>query len=146
MLISAAGLVLNIISASILSLKKFQEKFNKYCQIFAINSALFNFNDFLMHLTIILFDQYNMSYSYSKAIYSIVYYIFWSILFTIGGFLDIFITYERIQLINPNIKFLLKKSATRISIGVVCFCLVVNIPLNMSRRFESMQFLVTLFY
>lgn len=133
---------MNIVSASILTLKKFQEKFNKYLQIFAINSALLNLNDFIMVFSSLVFNMYDMNFSYTKAVYNFVYYIIWSVLYTFGGFLDIFIVYERIQLINPNWSFLLNKKATRISIGVFILCIAINMPLNMSRRIDSKQFLV----
>ena len=143
MLVSLIGIVLNVISVSILSLRKFKDKFNKYLLIFSINSALLNFNDFLMFFSSLLFNSYNLNYSYSKGVYMIFYYVLWSVLYSIGGFLDIFIIYERIQLINPKLSLLLKEKASRISIAVFFFCLIINIPINLSRRIESMQLLVS---
>lgn len=131
---SVIGIILNTLNIIILSSKNFKEKFNKYLNIYSLNSLILNLNDLIFYsLYFVPNDDFKYLYSFAF-FYSHIYLVIWSISYSFAGVLDIFIIYERIQQFNPSIKFLLKKKACVISSWVLAYCIVINIPLNLSRK------------
>jgi len=47
--------------------------------------------------------------------------------------MDIYIIYGRIQVLYPKLKLFAKTSISRISLGILAFCFIINIPINLSR-------------
>ena len=138
---SSVGIIFNTISVFILTFRSnSSSKFLKFLKFYAINSLAISLNDFWFIIICIftIDDVYIIEerrhHEMTSIFYPIIYLNFWMILYTFSGILDIFIVYERIQIYLQNLKFLRNKSAALISICVLIYSVVFNIPVFISMR------------
>ena len=100
--------------------KRKNEKFLDSIKVYTLNSYLFCTNDVITSIwwlivTKDLYDEKNSrNYSYFDKNYWFVFYFtyirswFWSLFYTFGAVMDIYIAYSRVQVFKPNLTFLLK--------------------------------------
>ena len=140
--ISFIGFLLNSICVAIFCCEKnLKSNFFQFLKYYSINSILIHLNDLAMCASFSV-NQYNYIYesniyitSYAYTIYySHIYLVVWSVCYSFSGILDIFIVYERLQLYNSKLKFLLNTSACKISLFVFLISIFINIPINISRQ------------
>lgn len=128
LVISAAGAFFNI--ACFISLKECTCEFNQFLTIFTFNSFVLNFNDLLRYSLMLVPNINNLGFEFF--IFT-VYQPIHSICFTFGGFLDILIIFERLQLFIKRPKLFAKLSAQMWSlIGLILSMIFIG-PLLLSK-------------
>ena len=140
--VSFVGIILNSISVFIFTFShNSSSKFLKFLKYYSFNSLAISLNDFLY--TVIYISSNIVVYRIDtkwlhekKEFFQIllIYMNLWAFLYTISGILDLFIVYERIQIYLQDLKFLRNKSASVISLGVLLYSLVINIPVGIARK------------
>lgn len=150
LVLSLIGIVTNSISILIfVSFSNTKKKFFSFLKYYTINSLICNINDSVLIILLINLkndllmdmDTYQIYHKkYISILYIIrVYEVIRSIVYSFGCCLDIFIIYERIQLYAPNYTFLIKKSARRITLFIIIYCIFLNIPANFSHEIVSIE-------
>lgn len=148
---SLFGLILNLVAIYIFSIAiQTKNKFFQLLNYFTINSLLINMFELTFSITYIfipsvVFEIPNLTnqkldlYVKNHAALFYMIYIYFSVrqvLFLFAGVFDIFIVYERVQLYNPKWKFLDKKSAIKLALYTILFCLIINVCSFIARRIE----------
>lgn len=145
-IISGIGIILNIVSIFILIYSNNTNiKFLKYLKIYSFNSLIINISIFIISIIFYILNKSvyisNKIGLYDSETY-MTYYIhgFMSIItitYTFSGVMDIAIIYERIQLYSPRFRFLKQSSAYIISLCILLFCCILNLPPISAREVKS---------
>ena len=148
--VSFVGVILNSLCVFIFKFSKNMEAtFLILLRHYSFNSLLFNLNDIMGLFLDLWFTSYSNKYwiyfteNYSFALYfTHIYQNIWAILYTYAGILDIFIVYERILQYKPTVDFMRKQKAITISLYVLIFSIIINIPVIYTR--ETKEYLLQL--
>ena len=140
---SIFGMAFNSVSTYIFfTSKNLNFRFLQLVKYFNLNSLLTNVNIFILTIVYLttyqthyrsnfgnFFDDIHWGYYFTHA-----YLFFYVTFFSVSGVLDIFIVFDRIQIMNPNIKFLKSLSARIIFFSVLIYCCILNMSVNLSRK------------
>ncbi len=115
-------------------------------KIYSINSLLISLSDFINSLFFLICNRiiwvYNDTLYFTMPehifYYTYIYIPIWTILYTIGSSLDIFIVYGRIQVLCPKLKFLGKICAYKISVLIIVLSILINLPPNLGRQLDKL--------
>jgi hypothetical protein len=124
------------------------QRFLVCLKFYSINSLMVNLNDMITCLfyfikieNIYRFNGLDFYENSSFVFYYTNFYLtIWSIVYTFGGFMDIYIIYGRIQIFYPKLTFLKETSISMFSFIILIFCILINIPINMSRQMTILPF------
>lgn len=140
---SICGIVLNLISALILSNKTFKTKYARYFRAYSINCIIYHIV-YSIQITFEIIrnrsnfkEQFDYEYLYNALSSLRV------ILSTFCGYLDTFIVYETIQLFNPKFKFIIKTGVKKTLIILFIFTLLTCSPLLVKINFSRETFIQT---
>ena len=131
------GVILNIISFIVFSLKDFRKQpLYSYLRVFTFNSTLIE----ALQATVFLVTTYkyfDSSNTYAALFYySYLYKPILSTAYFYGTILDVLITLERICQLNKKFTIIKKVSPLLLSLVSLIFCIIVNIPFFMINNFS----------
>ncbi len=142
-LITIIGLFLNIICVCVFFFTpRMNSRFLIALKLYSINSLLVSLSDTLFMIVYSVVNKISWIYNglfYSRSLIHVSYFIYfhlpiWTILYTFGSCLDIYIVYGRIQTLCPKVKLFAKTSIYKVSILIMLLSIIINVPPNLGRQ------------
>lgn len=144
--LSAIGFIFNSVASYIFafSMNIGNSRFLQFLRIYTFNCTLINLNDLVsavIQITTVTVNKPIYLNSVDHLITSQFYMIYftyfavtiWSLTYTFSGLLDLMIVYQQILLYLPTLNFLRQKSVSCISLTLLAYTFMINVPIYLSR-------------
>ena len=129
------------------------QKFISTMKIYSINSFFYCLNVVISGAVLLstipsVYESEHCSFQLFPSLDFMLYYVYICVNFsvfpyTIGCFMDIYITYTRIQVFKPNYKFLSQTPVQTVAFSIIIISIVITLPINISRQVITYQFEMT---